>query len=107
MGRHPSAARGPGSHPRSTVHGIRNLLSGPALSGPRAVRREVPMSDRTLTPRSSLDALKREARRWLRALEADDPAVRGPARERLARALPDPPAAPGLRDVQLALAREH
>ena len=58
---------------------------------------------RKLTPRSSLESLKREAKRWLAALRANDPT----ARARLERALPDAPATPGLRDVQLALAREH
>jgi ankyrin repeat protein len=58
---------------------------------------------RKLTPRSTLEQLKREAKRWLRALQAGDPA----ARARLERALTDPPPVPTLRDVQLALAREH
>ncbi|MDB4874298.1 MAG: hypothetical protein JWM41_744 [Gemmatimonadetes bacterium] len=58
---------------------------------------------RTLTPQSSLENLKREAKRWLRALRANDPA----ARTRLRRAIPFPPAEPTLRDVQFALAREH
>jgi hypothetical protein len=51
----------------------------------------------------NLESLKKEARRWLNALRAGDPG----ARARLARALPDGPAAPTLRDVQHALAREH
>jgi hypothetical protein len=54
-------------------------------------------------PRRSLDSLKNEARRWLRGLHAADP----DARARLRAALPEAPAAPTLRDVQLALAREH
>ena len=58
---------------------------------------------RKLTPRSSLESLKREAKRWLTALRADDPE----ARARLARALADAPETPALRDVQHALAREH
>jgi len=58
---------------------------------------------RQLTPRSSLENLKREAKRWLRALREHDPA----ARARLLALLPDAPAEPRLRDVQLALAREH
>lgn len=62
---------------------------------------------RQLTPRSSLDALRREARRWLRALRADDEAVRRPARHRYEQAMPGGAAAPALRDVQLALAREY
>ncbi|HTE46399.1 MAG TPA: hypothetical protein VK636_14190, partial [Gemmatimonadaceae bacterium] len=53
--------------------------------------------------RRSLDSLKKEAKRWLSALEdnVDD------ARARLARALKSPPAIPTLRDVQHALALEH
>jgi hypothetical protein len=51
----------------------------------------------------NLESLKKEARRWLNALRDADPA----ARARLARVFPDAPAAPTLRDVQLALAREH
>jgi ankyrin repeat protein len=58
---------------------------------------------RELTPRSTLDNLKKEAKRWLRAVRAN---VRE-ARERLERALPDAPALPTLRDIQHALAREH
>ena len=58
---------------------------------------------RELTPRSSLENLKREAKRWLNALREHDPA----ARARFERALPNPPDAPTLRDIQLALAREH
>jgi hypothetical protein len=58
---------------------------------------------RSITPATTLDNLKREAKRWLRDLRAGD-AV---ARERLHRAHPAAAAEPGLRDVQLALAREH
>jgi len=58
---------------------------------------------RELTPRSTLDNLRKEAKRWLRALRAN---VRE-ARERLERALPGAPALPTLRDIQHALAREH
>jgi len=58
---------------------------------------------RKLTPRSSLETFKREAKRWLAALRENDPA----ARARLVRAHPTAPPNPGLRDVQLALAREY
>jgi hypothetical protein len=51
----------------------------------------------------NLESLKNEARRWLNALRAGDPG----ARARLVRACPDAPAAPTLRDVHHALAREH
>ncbi|MFI5310772.1 MAG: ankyrin repeat domain-containing protein [Gemmatimonadales bacterium] len=57
---------------------------------------------RLLTPRSSLESLKREAKRWLTALRENV----ADARARLHRALPDAPAIPTLRDVQHALARE-
>jgi hypothetical protein len=57
---------------------------------------------RSITPRTSLDNLRREAKRWLKALRASDPE----ALQRLATAWPDAPPAPGLRDVQRALALE-
>jgi ankyrin repeat protein len=57
---------------------------------------------RTLTPQSSLESLKKEAKAWLKALRVGDPA----ARRRLLDVLPESPADPGLRHVQLALARE-
>ncbi|HKV51836.1 MAG TPA: ankyrin repeat domain-containing protein [Gemmatimonadaceae bacterium] len=59
--------------------------------------------DRKLTPQSSLETLKREAKRWLRALRENDP----DARARLARSHPQAPPNATLRDVQLALAREY
>jgi uncharacterized protein len=58
---------------------------------------------RHLTPRSSLDALRKEAKRWLKALRAQDKQ----AHNRLRRSYPDAPLQLGLRDVQHALAREH
>jgi hypothetical protein len=58
---------------------------------------------RKITPATSLDTLKKEAKRWLKAIRAND----ADARARLSRALPGAPAAPTLRDVQHALAREH
>lgn len=57
---------------------------------------------RRVTPRTTLEQLKRDAKRWLHALREHDE----DARARLARALPGAPDAPTLRDVQLALARE-
>ena len=57
---------------------------------------------RSLSPRSSLVLLRREAKRWLKALRAADPA----AIARLRDAWPDAPTSPSLRDVQHALARE-
>ncbi|MBI1850329.1 MAG: ankyrin repeat domain-containing protein [Planctomycetes bacterium] len=58
---------------------------------------------RKLTPKTTLENLKKEAKRWLKALRAND----RDARARLERAWPNAPAAPGLRDVQRALALEH
>ncbi len=58
---------------------------------------------RTLTPDSSLETLKKEAKRWLKALRAGDEQ----ARQRLVAATPAATANPSLRDVQLAVAREH
>jgi ankyrin repeat protein len=58
---------------------------------------------RALTPRSTLDGLRKEAKRWLKALRAGD----GQARQRLITATGAAPADPTLRGVQLALAREY
>src|SRR5690349_14380694 len=58
---------------------------------------------RSITPRTSLDHLKREAKRWLKAWRAGD----RDARDRLASAWPASPAEPSLRDVQHALALEY
>lgn len=56
---------------------------------------------RALTVHSSLESLRKEAKAWLGALRAGDPA----ARERLRALVGDTPVS--LRVVQLALAREH
>jgi hypothetical protein len=50
-----------------------------------------------------MDNLRKEAKRWLKALRANDP----DARARFERAYPTAPVTPVLRDVQHALAREH
>lgn len=52
---------------------------------------------------SSLDNIKKSARRWLKALRAKNP----DARARIDRAYPGAPSDPNLRDVQHALAREQ
>jgi hypothetical protein len=57
---------------------------------------------RRITSASALENLRKEARRWLKLLRAGDAA----ARSRFERAYPVGPAAPVLRDVQHALARE-
>ena len=58
---------------------------------------------RKFTAKSSLDSLKREAKRWLKAVRAGEPK----AFARLKQVLPRADAASGLREIQLALAREH
>ena len=58
---------------------------------------------RALTPKTTLDTLRKDAKRWLKALRAGDPA----AMARLKAAWPRAPAEPGLRDLQHALAREY
>src|SRR5205823_5211701 len=65
-------------------------------------RRKVSMSNK-LTSQGALENMKREAKRWLKALRVND----AEARARLERASPQAPAQPTLRDVQHALAREH
>src|SRR5262245_51389038 len=50
-----------------------------------------------------MESLRKEAKRWLKSLRAGD----ADARARLARAWPDAPAEPALRDVQHALALER
>jgi len=58
---------------------------------------------RTLGPDTNLESLKKEAKAWLKALRASDER----ARARLTAILPDAPVEPGLRDIQLAIARDH
>jgi hypothetical protein len=58
---------------------------------------------RQITPATSVDNLKKEAKRWLRDLRAEKVA----ARARFERAWARGPSQPGLRDVQHALAREY
>jgi ankyrin repeat protein len=58
---------------------------------------------RRLTATTTLDNLKKEAKRWLKALRANDEQ----ARLRLHNAWPNVTAEPGLRDVQHALALEY
>jgi hypothetical protein len=58
---------------------------------------------RQITPRTTLENLKREAKRWLKALRANA----AEARARFDGAFPHGPDLPTLRDVQHALALEH
>jgi hypothetical protein len=58
---------------------------------------------REITPHTTLDNLKREAKRWLKALREGDAEARG----RFDRAYPKHAGTHVLRDLQHALAREH
>jgi hypothetical protein len=58
---------------------------------------------RQITSATSLENLRKETKRWLRALRSGDAG----ARARLDRAWPQAPREPVLRDVQQALAREY
>ena len=58
---------------------------------------------RPLTPNSNLDALRREAKRWLKSIAAGE----ANAATRFRAVFPDHTAKPKLREVQQALAREH
>jgi len=57
---------------------------------------------RALTPKTKLESLRKEAKRWLKSLRSGDSG----AADRLKAASPRAPAAPGLRDIQHALALE-
>jgi len=58
---------------------------------------------RKISPATTVEHLRKEAKRWLKALRAED----ADARARFERAHSKPPANPVLRDVQHALAREY
>src|SRR5215831_13764767 len=58
---------------------------------------------RAITSATSLDSLKKEAKRWLKTIRDG----RSDARVRFEQAYPSGPATPVLRDVQHALAREY
>jgi len=58
---------------------------------------------RELTTKTHIETLRKDAKRWLKALRAGD----ANARARLSTAWPDAPAEPGLRDAQHALALEY
>src|SRR5688572_8862711 len=79
-----------------------NLFPALQRADPRQQRKEGPMT-RKLTARSSLDSLKKEAKRWLNALRDADPE----ALVRLKQVLPSASPTSGLREVQQALAREY
>ena len=56
-----------------------------------------------ITSATSLETLRKEAKRWLKELRADN----ADARVRLERAYPAAPASPVLRDLRHALAHEY
>ncbi len=58
---------------------------------------------RTITSQTTLDALRKEAKRWLKSIAAGG----ADALARYAAVMPQPAATPKLREVQQALAREH
>lgn len=58
---------------------------------------------RELSARSNLEAIRRQAKRWLKEIEAGDAA----ALARLRTLIPNPAGPPKLREVQHALAREY
>ncbi len=75
----------------------------PELSGRQALDgKKVSMSRQTAIS-NALESLKREAKRWIKALRAND----SKAFVRFRKAYPDAPAQPVLRDVQHAIALEH
>src|SRR5262249_38317400 len=83
-----------------------HFSSGLAISGPQAFTGERFMP-RDITSKTTLENLKREAKRWLRTLRDNTGDSTHQARVRLEQALSSLPDAPSLRDVQRALAIEH
>src|SRR5262245_11051564 len=97
----PVRGKGAGSHPfEGTASFDPFFRPAQRTSGDTEGRSSM---SRTLTPDSSLETLKKEAKRWLRALRAGD----AEARSRLVAVTPAARTHPSLRDVQMALAREH
>src|SRR5262245_3792370 len=97
----PVRGKGAGSHPfEGTASFDPFFRPAQRTSGDTEGRSSM---SRTLTPDSSLETLKKEAKRWAKALRAGD----AEARRRLVAVTPSAPTNPSLRDVQLALAREH
>jgi uncharacterized protein len=68
----------------------------------QAILRKEALMPRALIPRTNLDALRKDAKRWRKAIEAGDP----DATARYAAAARDARPAPKLREVQHALAGE-
>jgi ankyrin repeat protein len=79
------------------------LFFRPVFSGRQAITEGSTSMHRPLGFEARLDTLKKEAKRWLKALRAGD----AEARHRLDAVFPGATTQPALRDVQLALAREY
>src|ERR1041385_3170199 len=97
----PVRGKGAGSHPTSFAQ-LWTFHSGPELSGTWATT-EGRFMPRKLTSATTLDNLRKEAKRWFKALCEGD----AEARQRFERAYPKATGNPVLRDVQHALAREY
>src|SRR4029079_10508283 len=98
----PVRGKGDYSHSIRFASRASNLLPACNSADFRRHGRKVSMS-RQVTPQTTLDNLKREAKRWLKELRENV----ADARSRLNRAFPNAPDTPTLRDVQHALALEH
>src|SRR4030095_2294862 len=100
LGRLLSAAREPApTQPGS--HETRTFIPAPTQRTP-GDGRKVSMP-RKITLATSLENVRKQAKRWLKELRANGPE----ARARFERAYPRAPVNPMLRDVQYALAREY
>src|ERR1700761_6506764 len=101
-----SAAREPApTHFGSTdvIAPSSGLRSGHQATSEAGLMPDTPPPIRSLTAKSNLDVLRREARRWQKAIVAGD----ADAIARLQRAMPGHAGAATLREAQQALAREH
>src|SRR5262245_12145756 len=101
FGAPPVRGKGEYSHPSSMLT-IRTFTPACAQRTSGENGRKVDMS-RLITPQTTLDNLKKEAKRWLKELRAND----AEARARFERVQVEAPANPVLRDVQHAIAREY
>src|SRR5262245_49993555 len=101
----PVRGKGARSRPLEGCHPVDPLLPA-CFSGRQAIRKEGYMS-RQLSSGSSLETLRKEAKRWLKAIRAGD--ARAMERYQLAtdNAARADASSIGLRDVQMALAREY